>query len=201
VGWLPRPGAVAAGGGGGGGGGGGRPPPPPPATDDGRGAPSAGSPQTTTPAGLATGFAVRKDPAGFQIAVREDWQRRGRDGHDRIRYVGGDYELIVVPGRDTVAAFGADPMAYQQDKEPELAAYRTASWASASGLRRMDVGQTAMAEGGFSWKDASGREVYVRNLAMIHQARYHLVQVIGPKSGSGTVDRLYDQATGSYRPN
>ncbi|WP_405742798.1 hypothetical protein OG422_12640 [Streptomyces sp. NBC_01525] len=171
------------------------------ATDDGRGAPSAGSPQTTTPAGLATGFAVRKDPAGFQIAVREDWQRRGRDGHDRIRYVGGDYELIVVPGRDTVAAFGADPMAYQQDKEPELAAYRAASWASASGLRRMDVGQTAMAEGGFSWKDASGREVYVRNLAMIHQGRYHLVQVMGPKSGSRTVDRFYSQATGSYRPN
>ncbi|MFF9480777.1 hypothetical protein [Streptomyces sp. NPDC014733] len=169
--------------------------------DDDRGAPPAGSPQTTTPAGLATGFAVRKDPAGFQVAVREDWRRRGRDGHDRIRYTGGDYELVVVPGRDTVAAFGADPMAYQQDKEPELAAYRAASWASASGLRRMDVGRTAMAEGGFSWKDGSGREVYVRNLAMIHQGRYHLVQVIGPRSGSRTVDRLYDQATGSYRPN
>ncbi|MEU3711651.1 hypothetical protein [Streptomyces catenulae] len=169
--------------------------------DDDRGAPPVGSPQTTTPAGLATGFAVRKDPAGFQIAVRADWQRRGRDGHDRIRYTGGDYELVVVPGRDTVAAFGADPMAYQQDREPELAAYRAADWASASGLRRMDVGRTAMAEGGFSWKDGSGREVYVRNLAMIHQGRYHLVQVIGPKSGSRTVDRLYDQATGSYRPN
>ncbi|MGW1840036.1 protein kinase [Streptomyces sp. NPDC002067] len=167
----------------------------------GRGGPEAGSPQTTTPAGLATGFAVRKDPAGFQIAVRKDWQRRGPDGQGRIRYAGGGYELLVVPGRDTVAAFGADPLAYQQDKEPELAAYRASSWATASGLRRMDVGRTAMAEGGFSWKDGGGREVYARNFVMIHQGRYHLVQVSGPKSGSRTVDRLYDQATGTYRPN
>ncbi|MCZ1009340.1 hypothetical protein O1L68_23955 [Streptomyces lydicus] len=117
-----------------------------------------------------------------------------------MRYVGGDYELVVVPGRDTTAHSGTDPMAYMQNKEAELAPYRSSGWASASGLQRIDVGKTAMAEGTFSWRDGSGREVYVRNLAMIHNGRYHLVLVIGPDSGRHEVDELYEQATSAYRP-
>ncbi|MFE1772615.1 protein kinase [Streptomyces sp. NPDC059008] len=171
-----------------------------PSGDPDGGAPGTPAPGTTAPAEVAEGFEVRTDPKGFQIAVRKGWQRRGATAQGQVRYVGGDYELLVVPGRDTTAKYGADPMAYLQNKEPELAPYRASSWASASGLRRIDVGRTAMAEGTFSWRDGSGREVYVRNLAMIHQGRYHLVLVIGPDGGRREVDRLYEQATSAYRP-
>ncbi|AOP45272.1 protein kinase [Streptomyces lydicus] len=167
-------------------------------TPTGGGSGSA-DPQGSPPPEIAKGFALRTDPKGFRIAVRDGWQRRGVTGQGQVRYVGGDYELLVVPGRDRTAAFGADPMAYLQNKEPELAPYRSAGWASASGLRRIDVGRTAMAEGTFSWRDSSGREVYVRNLAMIQDGRYHLVLVIGPDSGRREVDRLYEQASSSYR--
>lgn len=165
------------------------------------GAPGTADPQATSPAELASGFELRNDPRGFQVAVHKGWQRQGANGQGQVRYVGGDYELLIVPGRDSTAQFGTDPMAYLQNKEPELAPYRASTgWASASGLRRIDVGQTAMAEGTFSWRDNSGREVYVRNLAMIHNGRYHLVLVIGPSSGRRTTDELYQQATSAYRP-
>ncbi|PBC83088.1 MULTISPECIES: protein kinase [unclassified Streptomyces] len=164
------------------------------------GSSGTGAPRATGPAGVAKGFEVRTDPEGFQVAVRKGWQRRGANDRDQVRYVGGDYELVVVPGRDTTAHSGTDPMAYMQNKEAELAPYRSSGWASASGLQRIDVGKTAMAEGTFSWRDGSGREVYVRNLAMIHNGRYHLVLVIGPDSGRHEVDELYEQATSAYRP-
>ncbi|UKY50896.1 protein kinase [Streptomyces inhibens] len=164
------------------------------------GSAGTGAPQTTAPADVAKGFEVRTDPKGFQVAVRKGWQRRGADERGQVRYVGGDYELVIVPGRDTTARFGTDPMAYLQNKEAELAPYRTSSWASASGLRRIDVGKTAMAEGTFTWRDSSGREVYVRNLAMIHEGRYHLVLAIGPDNDRRAVDQLYEQATSAYRP-
>lgn len=168
---------------------------------DGRdGGAGAGATQTTAPTGLAKGFEVRKDPQGFQVAVRKGWERRGENDRGQVRYVGGDYELVIVPGRDTTAHFGADPMAYQQDKEAELQPYRDSGWSSSSRLRRTDVGKTAMAEGTFTWRDSSGREVYVRNLAMIHDGRYHLVLVIGPNSGRREADHLYQQATDAYRP-
>ncbi|MFC9231265.1 protein kinase [Streptomyces decoyicus] len=169
---------------------------------EGDGGPAGtGAPQTTRPTELAKGYEVRTDPEGFQLAVRKGWQRRGANDRGQVRYVGGDFELVVVPGRDTTAHSGTDPMAYMQNKEPELAPYRSSGWASASGLQRIDVGKTAMAEGTFSWRDGSGREVYVRNLAMIHNGRYHLVLLIGPDSGRHEVDELYEQATSSYRPS
>ncbi|MFC9241287.1 protein kinase [Streptomyces decoyicus] len=164
------------------------------------GSAGTGAPQSTRPTELAKGYEVRTDPEGFQVAVRKGWQRRGANDRGQVRYVGGDFELVVVPGRDTTAHSGTDPMAYMQNKEPELAPYRSSGWASASGLQRIDVGKTAMAEGTFSWRDGSGREVYVRNLAMIHNGRYHLVLLIGPDSGRHEVDELYEQATSSYRP-
>ncbi|GAA3058214.1 hypothetical protein GCM10020000_46180 [Streptomyces olivoverticillatus] len=133
------------------------------------------------------------------MAVPDDWQRRGENERGQVVYVGGDYELIVVPGRDTVAESGGDPMAYQQDKEPELAPYRSSSWSGASGLRRIDVGGTATAEGAFNWNDSSGRQVYVRNSAMILDSRYHVLQVIGPMDEQRSVDTFFDQATATYR--
>ncbi|MER0245869.1 protein kinase [Streptomyces sp. HSW2009] len=174
----------------------------PPVTGSGKNgdAPPIGQqPQSTDPAGLAKGFTLRKDPGGFQLAVAERWQRRAPNGRGQIRYLGDDYEMIVVPGRDKTAEYGTDPMKYQQDLEPELAPYRDSDWASASGLRRIDVGQTAMAEGAFGWKDTSGRQVYVRNLAMIISGRYHVVQIIGPAHARNAVDRYFDQAAASYR--
>ncbi|GGT58569.1 hypothetical protein GCM10014713_60140 [Streptomyces purpureus] len=94
---------------------------------------------------------------------------------------------------------GADPMAYQRTKERELQPWRDSSWSSASGLRRIDVGQQAMAEGQFTWQDSSGREVFVRNLAMIVAGRYHVVQVIGPEGQRDKVSEIYQQATQHYR--
>ncbi|MFD8870731.1 protein kinase [Streptomyces sp. NPDC059590] len=155
-------------------------------------------PQSTPPAGLAKGFAVRKDPKGFKVAVYETWTRRGENPRGQIRYVGGDFELVVVAGRDRESEFGADPMAYQQNREPELAAFRSSSWSSSSGLRRIDVGQTAMAEGEFSWRDSSGRDVYARNLVMLIDGRYHVVLVIGPADERREVARYYEQATATY---
>ncbi|QHC20528.1 serine/threonine protein kinase [Streptomyces sp. GS7] len=163
--------------------------------------PGTGEPQTTAPGNLAPGYELRTDPMGFQVAVPKGWQRRAETDQGQVRYTGGDFELVVVPGRDTTARAGADPMAYQQDKEAELAPYRAAGWSSSSGLRRIDIGQTAMAEGTFTWRDGSGRQVYVRNLAMIHDGRYHVVMVIGPDTGRDEVDKLYEQASSAYRPN
>ncbi|WP_274915120.1 hypothetical protein [Streptomyces sp. WZ-12] len=210
--FLPKSGADAAGGPSGadlsgtsGGAPGSSPAPSPGQGDgtDGKGAgrtPGSGEPQTTAPGTVAPGFELRADPAGFRIAVRKGWQRRPGTDHGRVRYAGGGYELLVVPGRDATAQFGTDPSAYQQDTEPELAAYRAASWSEISGQRRIDVGQTAMAEATFTWKDGDGRPVYARNLAMIRDGRYHVVLAMGPESGRAEVDRLYSEASSSYRP-
>ncbi|RLU84002.1 serine/threonine protein kinase [Streptomyces griseocarneus] len=149
--------------------------------------------------GLAKGFALRRDPKGFSVAVATDWQRRGENDKGQVVYAGDDCQLIVVPGRDKVTDFGSDPMAYQQDKESELDAYRTSSWSGASGLRRVDVGGTASAEGAFNWNDSSGRQVYVRNSAVILNGRYHVLQVIGPMNEQRAVDGIFQQASTSYR--
>ncbi|MFH8789798.1 hypothetical protein [Streptomyces roseoverticillatus] len=149
--------------------------------------------------GAAKGFTLRKDPKGFTVAVAKDWQRRGENDRGQVVYAGGEYQLVAVPGRDKVAEFGSDPMAYQQSKEPELEAYRSSSWSGASGLRRIDVGGTASAEGTFNWNDSSGRQVYVRNSATIVNGRYHLLQVIGPMNEQRSVDRFFEQAAATYR--
>ncbi|MFI9026604.1 serine/threonine protein kinase [Streptomyces sp. NPDC053560] len=156
--------------------------------------------QTTAPAGLADGFEMRDDPEGFRIAVHKGWQRQAKNGKGQVRYTKGDFTLIVVPGRDTAKRFGSDPMAYQQDKEAELAPFRDASWTSTSGLRRTDVGRTAMAEGTFTWGEDSNAATYARNLALLDGGRYHLVLVIGPDRDRAEVDRCYEQASTSFRP-
>ncbi|AUH41077.1 protein kinase [Streptomyces sp. CMB-StM0423] len=148
---------------------------------------------------LPDGFVLREDPAGFEVAVRDDWQRTaGSDG--QVSYVGGEYELLVVPGRDGVGEFGSDPMAYQQQSEPELDEYRDSAWAQADGLRRIEVGQRVMAEGEFDWTDGSGRQVHARNLAMIWDDSYHVVLLIGPDGKNDEVERFHRIAAESYRP-
>ncbi|WP_460068650.1 protein kinase [Streptomyces sp. YKOK-I1] len=158
----------------------------------------ATEPQTGSGADVADGFTLRKDAAGFRIAVADGWGRTGKNGRGQIVYSHGDFELIVVPGRDSASANGSDPMVYQREKESELQPYRDSSWATASGLRTTTVGTRTMAEGQFTWSDG-GRELYVRNLAILIDGRYHVVQVRGPEAERDEVTRLYEQAAATYQ--
>ncbi|MFJ4853895.1 protein kinase [Streptomyces sp. NPDC088730] len=157
-------------------------------------------PQTSRSAvALPSGYVLRKDDEGFEVGVPKGWQRSPANTERQVHYGSDGFTLLIVPGRDTVKANGADPLGYQRDKEPELKPFRDSSWSSASGLRRIDVGRQAMAEGQFTWQDSSGREVYVRNLAMIVKGRYHILQVVGPESQRDKVSDIYQQAIASYR--
>ncbi|MFI9153873.1 protein kinase [Streptomyces sp. NPDC053367] len=161
---------------------------------------SAGSPQTrTTGPDAADGFTVRADEAGFRIAVADGWDRTPRNGRGQVRYSHGAFELIVVPGRDTAAEFGADPMVYQREREAELQPYRDSTWATATGLKTISVGGRTMAEGQFTWTGADGRELFVRNVAILLDGRYHVVQVRGPEAERDEVTRLYEQASTTYQ--
>jgi hypothetical protein len=169
------------------------------------GSPSTSSAEATqtqtggSGAGVADGFTLRKDEAGFQIAVAKGWDRTPKNGRGQIRYTHGDFELIVVAGRDSTSGNGSDPMVYQREKESELQPYRDSSWATASGLRTTTVGTRTMAEGQFTWTDGDGRKLYVRNLAILIAGRYHIVQVRGPEAERDEVTRLYEQAAATYQ--
>lgn len=167
------------------------------------GSPSASEPAAETQTGgdpsVADGFTLRTDPEGFKIAVAKGWDRTPKNGSGEIVYGQGNFELIVVPGRDGAAAYGSDPMAYQRDKESELQPYRDSSWATATGLRTIEVGGRTMAEGQFTWTDGQGRDLFVRNMAILLNGRYHVIQVRGPEAQRDDVTRLYEQATATYR--
>lgn len=152
-----------------------------------------------TGAAVADGFTLRKDGAGFQVAVADGWDRAPKNGRGQVVYSHGDFQLIVVPGRDSVSSGGADPMVYQREKEGELQPYRDSSWATASGLRTTTVGTRTMAEGQFTWTGTGGRELYVRNLAILIAGRYHVVQVRGPEAERDEVTRLFEQASATYQ--
>ncbi|WP_037858486.1 protein kinase [Streptomyces sp. NRRL S-340] len=161
---------------------------------------SSGAAETqTTGAGVPGGFTLRKDAAGFRIAVANGWSRTPRNSLGQVVYAHGDFELIVVPGRDSAARFGSDPMVYQRESERELQGYRDSSWATSSGMRTIQVGGKTMAEGQFTWSGAGGRQLFVRNLAVLLDGRYHVVQVRGPESQRDQVSKLYDQASATYR--
>jgi hypothetical protein len=116
-----------------------------------------------------------------------------------VRYTHGAFELIVVPGRDSAAEFGADPMVYQREREAELQPYRDSTWATATGLKTISVGGRTMAEGQFTWTGTDGRELFVRNVAILLDGRYHVVQVRGPEAERDEVTRLYEQASTTYQ--
>ncbi|MFC8063375.1 protein kinase [Streptomyces sp. NPDC057293] len=153
---------------------------------------------TETQSNVADGFTLRKDPEGFRVAVAEDWTRTPRNGSGQVVYAKGDFELLVVPGRDRTSEFGDDPMVYQRDSEPELAPYRASSWATSSGLKTIEVGGRTMAEGQFTWTGAGG-ELFVRNVAILIDGRYHVVQVRGPEADRDEVSRLFEQASATYQ--
>ncbi|MFJ9372015.1 protein kinase [Streptomyces sp. NPDC101455] len=160
---------------------------------------SASSTDTQTDPNVADGFVLRKDPAGFQVAVAKGWTRTPKNGSGQIVYSHGDFELIVVAGRDSATADGSDPMVYQRDKEAELQPYRNSSWATATGLRTITVGGKTMAEGQFTWTDSQGGALFVRNMAFLINGRYHIVQVRGPEAQRDEVTRLYEQASSTYQ--
>ncbi|MFD9290000.1 protein kinase [Streptomyces sp. NPDC060030] len=164
------------------------------------GSPGSEKPQTSRSAvALASGYELRKDPEGFEIGVPEDWQRSPANADRQVRYGSDGFSVLVVPGRDTVKANGSDPLDYQRTAEPELKPFRDSSWATSTGLRRVDVGRQVMAEGQFTWQESDGRQVYVRNLVVIVDGRYHIVQVIGPEDERDKVSDIYGQAISSYR--
>ncbi|MEU8645836.1 protein kinase [Streptomyces sp. NPDC048674] len=154
---------------------------------------SAGDPD------VAQGFTLRKDPAGFRVAVASGWDRTPKNGRGQVVYSHGDFELIVVPGRDSTSTYGSDPMTYQRESEKELQPFRDSTWATSSGMRRIDVGGRVMAEGQFTWQDSAGRSLYVRNLAIITGGHYHVVQLRGPEAERDEVTRLYEQASATYQ--
>ncbi|MEU3252827.1 protein kinase [Streptomyces sp. NPDC006997] len=166
---------------------------PPSATGSGE----SGQTQTTGPE-VADGFTLRTDDEGFRVAVAEGWQRTPKNGNGQVVYHRGDYELIVVPGRDGTGEYGGDPMAYQRERERELQPYRESTWATATGLKTIRVGGRTMAEGQFTWSDGEGAEVFVRNLAILAGDRYHVVQVRGPETERDEVTRLFEQASATY---
>jgi serine/threonine protein kinase len=160
---------------------------------------SSTSSHTTGDPNVAQGFTLRKDPEGFQVAVASGWTRSPRNGSGQVVYSQGDFELIVVPGRDGTATYGSDPMTYQRENEKELQPFRDSTWATSSGMRRIDVGGKVMAEGQFTWQDSAGRSLYVRNLAILVGGHYHVVQVRGPDAERDEVTRLYEQASSTYQ--
>jgi hypothetical protein len=168
-------------------------------TDDSPSGPAGSTEAQTTVPGLADGFTLREDSAGFRVAVAKDWTRKPKNDQGQVVYSRGAFELIVVPGRDSAAEFGSDPMAYQREKEGELQGYRASSWATSSGLRTIQVGGRTMAEGQFTWTGANGQQLFVRNLAILLDGRYHVVQVRGPETQRDQVTRLYEQASATYQ--
>ncbi|MDI3405519.1 protein kinase [Streptomyces cavernicola] len=156
-------------------------------------------PQSSGP-DVPEGFALRKDPEGFRVAVAKGWERVGATGRGQVTYADGEFELIVVPGRDAATGRSSDPLYYQREREVELQPFRDSTWATSTGMRRIDVGGQVRAEGQFTWTDADGGEVYVRNAALLIDGRYHVVLVKGPESERDEVTRLHEQAVVSYRP-
>ncbi|MGW1008789.1 protein kinase [Streptomyces termitum] len=174
----------------------------PPPAESGTTPPSSPAKPPAPSAGpaLAAGYALRQDPEGFRIGVPADWRRSPLNGSGQVRYGAGDFAMIVVPGRDRVQDNGSDPLEYQNSRERELEPYRQSSWARQEKARRVDIGRTPTAEGHYVWYDGTGREVFVRNLALIDRGRYYVVQVIGPENERDKVSEIYDQAVKGFRP-
>ncbi|MFI5808323.1 serine/threonine-protein kinase [Streptomyces sp. NPDC051561] len=172
----------------------------------GPGATSAAPPAgPSAPASTGPGRRGSQEPsttAEFSVEVPAGWKPLAKNNRGQYRYRGpGGLELTVVPGRDTAAKYGSDPMVYQLKEEQELAPFRDSTWASQSGLRRVGVGKDAMALGTFSWTDGRGRQLYVRNQARLAAGRYHLLLVTGlEQKDNEEADRVFERATATYRP-
>ncbi|MFJ2745730.1 serine/threonine-protein kinase [Streptomyces sp. NPDC087440] len=172
---------------------------------DGPGDVAAGPKAASTPSAALSPTPSAPKPAAlgvedaFRIEVPAGWTRLGKNGRGQYRYQGAGLELVVVPGRDSTATFGSDPVRYQTESEPETQAVRLASWATASGMREIAAdGQTGV-ERRYTWKDGAGRDLYGWNRVLVHEGRYHTVSVNGPESSRAAVDEVYAAVAPSYR--
>ncbi|MFJ6405450.1 protein kinase [Streptomyces hydrogenans] len=155
---------------------------------------------TSHPSAPATaGYRLVQEDA-FRAEVPAGWEARPRNAQGQFRYIRGDIEVVLVPGRDTAARFSASPVTYQRNHEPELAPFRTSTWATATGLALVEAGATRYARGTFTWLDDRGRELFVRNAALLVDGRYHLVLVIGPEARREEVEALHAHVLTTYRP-
>ncbi|MFF2773791.1 hypothetical protein ACFVU3_02700 [Streptomyces sp. NPDC058052] len=64
----------------------------------------------------------------------------------------------------------------------------------------METGRTRLATGSYTWIDDQGREVFVRNAALLVAGRYHLVIVIGPEARRDEVQAHHAHVLDTYRP-
>nr|WP_155073716.1 serine/threonine protein kinase [Streptomyces taklimakanensis] len=162
--------------------------------------PGTEQPQTDGPAEGLDGYVLHRNDAGFRLALPEGTRPAARNGDGQYVFTpgGSGIEVVVVPGRDTTERYGDDPMAYLTGEQRELDAYRAADWATSSGMRRIEVGRTVMAEGRFSWRDGHG-DTYARDRAIIVDGRYHTVLVRGPESREDDIDRLFEDIADTYR--
>ncbi|MDT0267814.1 hypothetical protein RM844_16135 [Streptomyces sp. DSM 44915] len=149
------------------------------------------------PAPPPDGFVVVSDAAGFALAVPADWRRETAEAGG-ISYGDGELEILVVPGRDSVADFGDTPMNYQLTSQPELAAFREYQFAQQSGLLETRVGDVQMAEGVFAWREG-GRDLVAYNRVLLIAGDYHVVQVRGPSDLRDRVAETYDVTAESYQ--
>ncbi|EFG65190.1 serine/threonine protein kinase, partial [Streptomyces sp. SPB074] len=157
-------------------------------------------PAKEKPAGpkLPAGFVLYQDPAGFQLAVPKGWTRHARNPQGQVRWTHGSYELIVVPGRDSVTEFGNDLLRYQRESEPETRPFRESSWVTSTGMREIEEGGRKMAEGQFTWPGSDG-DVFARNMVMAVGGKYHVLQFRGLDADRDDVSRYYAQALATYQ--
>jgi serine/threonine protein kinase len=151
---------------------------------------------------LGSDFTVRADPAGFSVAVHNGWTRSAGPNGETAFSSGGDMmQLVIVVGRDSAADYGTDPLAYL-DREPELVPFRSSTWSSAAGLKRLDAGGAAAAEGEFTWRDPdSGNQVYGCDLAIARAGRYDIVLLTGPDDQRSLISDYFDKAVRTFRAN
>jgi serine/threonine protein kinase len=159
---------------------------------------------TSTPTPLptaATGYELVRT-GEFSVQVPSGSIRHDKNADGQYRYTHEDgYELIVVPGRDRAETSSDNPVDYMREYEPELQPFRDSTWATSTGIRLIETQSRTFAEGQFTWETADARAVYVRNMALLVDGRYHVVAVLGPEDQRETVSRIYDQVVITYEPD
>jgi len=144
---------------------------------------------------------VRVQEREFGIEVPNGWKRHPKNGNGQYRYTKGEYELIVVPGRDAAQGrHSHDPLVYQRDTEPELAHFRDATWAMSNAIRQRNVAEHAAASGTFIWNIDNKKNVLTENIAILINGRYHVLLTLGPESARDAVSRLQARAVATYTP-
>lgn len=155
---------------------------------------------TTAPPDLSTDVSQYEDPAGFRLSLHDDLEPKGTTPEGQVWFDDGDdVSMIVAPGLDTVQDMGDDIAEYQSEEEPELQDYRDAKWSAVFGVDDLTINGSKAIKGEFSWRDEDNVEFYARNLVILHDGKYHVVLVKGPKRDRAAVSQFFERAAGSYR--